>query len=804
MIFRSAYVRLGKAVVSARRARLLAATGVAGLVAAAPVLPVFAQIADPVAGQMDTSFGAQSGIGAGSQMLLEADELTYDFDRETVTATGGVQINYGKLVLDADRLTYDQRSGRLIASGGVRILEPGGNLIVADTLDITDDFADGFIESLNVFTIDRARFAAQAAERRGGNLMIFRKGVYTACEPCAKHPERPPLWQVKASRIIQDNTEKTIYYENARLEFYGVPVAYMPFFSHPDPTVKRKSGFLTPSYLQSDAIGFGVTTPYFWNLAPDYDLTLSPTFLTRQGLLMQTEWRQRLLSGSYSIQLAGIFQLDKEAFSEGGNELSGYETFRGSVHSVGAFAFNQRWSYGWDINGVTDRTFNRDYLIPYALAQDLTSTVYLTGLSERNFFDARAYQFLVQREDTLELDSSGQLRAHSYQAEQPIVHPVIDHNYILDTPVLGGEVKFDSNLTSLTRAESDIQYPPDPLPNQFYAGYAGTFTRATSRGSWERQFIAPGGQLVTPFAYLQADTSLLAFDEPALAGDSTELTSRVMPAVGVEYEYPILATLGSTVHTFGPKAQLIVRPNETHIGDIPNEDAQSLVFDDTSLFEWDKFSGYDRQEGGTRANVALVYHGLFPNGASVDALAGQSYQLDGENSFATLDNTLTGVGSGLDADVSDYVGRVTVNTGLGVAMTARGRFDSDDLTVNRSELSAVGSLGKNVASVGYAYIRQTPGTGIYDNRQEVNGAASIALPRNWSVLASAVYDVENNSGVSQSLGLSYNDECFDLSAVYTETNAPYSDLVASRQIFLKINLRTLGGQTFTRPLSVEN
>jgi LPS-assembly protein len=270
-----AYLRSGKRSSLVSLKRLLRATALAGIVLA-PVLPALAQVANPLAQQLSTSFNAVPSLAPGGQMLLEADQLTYDFDRQRVTATGNVQIHYGALVLDAEKLTYDQRSGRLIASGGVRILEPGGNLIVAETLDVTDDFSDGFIESINLITTDRVRLTAQAAERRDGNLLIFRRGVYTACEPCAEHPEKPPLWQIKAARIVQDSAEKTIYYQHARLEFFGIPIAYTPFFSHPDPSVKRKSGFLTPSLLQTDAIGVGVTTPYFWNLAPNYDLTLSP------------------------------------------------------------------------------------------------------------------------------------------------------------------------------------------------------------------------------------------------------------------------------------------------------------------------------------------------------------------------------------------------------------------------------------------------------------------------------------------------------------------------------------------------
>ena len=784
---------------SARRsrhlARLLAASALSAAVAA-PFLPVLAQSTDPLLTQ---------DVGVEQKMLLEADQLVYDFDRQTVTAIGNVQIYYGAYVLDAERVTYDQKAGRLVATGGVRMLEPDGTLITAERLDITDDFRDGFVESLNVITTERGRFSAQSAERRDGNLIIFRQGVYTACAPCLENPDKPPLWQIKAARIIHDREERTVYYEHARLEFVGVPIAYLPVFFHPDPTVTRKSGFLVPSILQREAIGFGVTTPVFWNLAPNYDVTFSPTFLTRQGVLMQAEWRHRLLNGAYSIRLAGIFQQDKDAFvDDDGDPLSGHRDFRGGVHTAGNFALSDLWQFGWDIHATTDRTFNRDYRIPDATAQDLTSTLYLTGFSDRNYFDLRGYHFRVQRENTEEEipdgpdpDALPDLYVHNDQAEQAVVHPVLDHNYIVDRPVLGGELRFDSNIASISRDQSDIRHPP---PGDFFAGVAGSFTRATSRAMWSRKLLVPGGQLITPFSYLQADASFVAADDPAAGLGSDDAIGRAMPAVGVEYEWPFLAVLGPTVHTFGPRAQIIARPDESADAILANEDSQSLVFDDSSLFELDKFAGYDRQEGGTRANVGLTYQGLFPSGAAVDALFGQSFQLAGENSFAIRDHALTGLGSGLEDEVSDYVSRVTVNTGAGVALSARGRFDNSDLALNRGELNAIGAYGDSVASLGYAFIRESAAAGIFENREEMNAAASVEFVDNWSVLGSIVYDIRNASTVSHSFGLAYADECFEISAVYSETPQPYSDLVADRQIYLRVNLKTIGSSQVTSQL----
>jgi LPS-assembly protein len=737
----------------------------------------------------------------GQRLLLEADQLVYDFDRETITATGDVKIYYGAYVLDAGQVVYDQQSGRLVATGGVRMLEPGGYLVTAERIDITDDFADAFIASLNVVTIDEARFTAQSAERRGGDLLIFRRGTYTACAPCRENPGKPPLWQIKAVRITHDRVSRTIYYEHARLEFLGIPIAYVPVFFHPDPTVERKTGFLTPSILEREAIGVGITTPFFWNLAPNYDVTFSPTVLTRQGLLLQTEWRHRLLTGGYSIRLSGIFQQDKDAFREDGEPLSGYRDLRGSAHSEGVFGISDDWVFGWDVHATSDRTFNRDYRIPGAAETDLLSTVYLSGQSDRNHFDLRGYHFLVQREDTEEdLPDDGDpttpdVYIHDDQAEQALVHPVLDHNYILGRPVLGGELRLDSNLASLTREESDIRHPA-PRFGPIYAGVAGTFTRATSRATWRRRLVVPGGQVVTPFAYLQADAHWLDGDDPASGVSSHELIGRAMPAVGIEYEWPFLATIGPTVHTFGPRVQVIARPNEERAGDLPNEDSQSLVFDDTNLFMFDKFAGYDRQEGGMRANLGLLYQGLFPGGASIDALVGQSFQLAGSNSFALRDHALTGIGSGLESDASDYLGRVTVNTGLGVSFTGRARFDDEDFTLNRTEVAAIGAYGDSVASLGYTYIRESPASGVFSRREEISAAAAVEVVDRWSVLGSLVYDRQNESVVTHSFGLAYADECLEISAIYSETPDAYSDLVAERQIFVRFTLRTLGETGF--------
>ena len=181
------------------------------------------------------------------QMLVQAAEINYDYANNRVAAVGNVQIYFGDSTLEADRVIYDQKTKRLHAEGNVRLTEQDGKVTYGEIMDLSDDYRDGFVDSLRLDAPDQTRMAATRAERSSGNYTVLHNGVYTACAPCKDDPRKPPLWQVKAARIIHDQGEKMMYFEDARLEFFGQPIAWLPYFSAPDPTVKRKTGVLTPA-----------------------------------------------------------------------------------------------------------------------------------------------------------------------------------------------------------------------------------------------------------------------------------------------------------------------------------------------------------------------------------------------------------------------------------------------------------------------------------------------------------------------------------------------------------------------------
>ncbi len=474
----------------------------AGLIAGAPAFAqqlVFPQRPPP----KKSRIAIEREKSGQKQMLVQAREIDYDYANHRVAAVGNVQIYYGGSTLQADKVVYDEKTRRLHAEGNVRLTEEDGKVTYGDIMDLSDDYRNGFVDSLRLDTPDETRMAATRAERASGNFTVFYNGVYTACQPCKDDPKKPPLWEVKAARIIHDQNEKMIYFEDARIEFYGHPVAWMPYFSAPDPTVKRKTGVLIPSVSSNSIYGLALEVPYFWALAPDYDATFSPMITTKQGPLLQGEFRQRLLNGAYSIRAAGIDQLDKNYFApSGGATAPGYRNFRGSVESTGLFALNDKWIWGWDGIALTDKTFLQDYnpRLSHYTANDPflnatsegTSQLYLTGKGNRSYFDARSIYYLG-------------FSTADAQSQIPVIHPVVDYTYTLDHPILGGELNYDINFTSLTRQSADFEPITQSAVNNdtctqtanpaiktsascVLRGVPGTYSRFSAEAKWRRSF----------------------------------------------------------------------------------------------------------------------------------------------------------------------------------------------------------------------------------------------------------------------------------------------------------------------------
>jgi LPS-assembly protein len=685
-------------------------------------------------------------------VLLSADEVTYDERGTLVQAVGNVELAQGERILMADRMSYNTGTGLVTAQGNVTLLEPDGNVVFAEYVELDRDFTEGFITSIRLLMANNARMAANGARRYPDQRTVLAKAVYSPCDLCSYFGGEPvPLWQIKAVRVTHDKASQHVRYQDAVLEVMGFPVAYTPFFQHADPAVERKSGFLAPTFGSSSELGATVQIPYYWVIDSDRDLTFSPTFTTREGVVLAGEYRALTERGQY--QLAGsLTRVDKRDIN--GERLDDKE-FRGHIDGTGRFELSDVWRWGFDLQRATDDTYLTRYEI--SDADTLTSDIFVEGIRGRDYAAASAYAFQGLEQDDV-------------QGNIPLVLPLLDYAWTADRTVFGGQVGLTANAVSLYRSE-------------------GADNRRLSLiGRWTRPFENDWGQLMRVTAQIRGD-AYWSNDNPRPTDpqDPTDNDSggRVHPLLAFDWRWPFVRRDGRVSQVIEPIVQLIAAPNVGNNSAFPNEDSQSLEFDDTNLFRLNRFPGNDRIEGGPRMNTGARWTALAPNGGYVTAIVGQVFRLQDDDTFAT--------DTGLDKQSSDYVTSVTVAPWPFIEFTNRTRLDRDTLTLRRNEIyGAIGNQNLRLAGT-YVQLDRELTADQLEAREELYLSLSGRLTRNFRFMADGRRDLTADGGmIRYGASLIYEDECI-ITGIAIERNFTRDrDVEPSTSVKFRIVLQTLG------------
>jgi LPS-assembly protein len=316
-------------------------------------------------------------------LILEADAVTYDTDNRIARAIGDAEAFYGDRVLGADSLIYDAANGSVSATGAVALRNDDGTFLFADDASLATDLSNGTISEPRLIIAGGGKLAAVEGERVDDRYTVLSKAVYSPCDVCVDDPT--PLWRVRADRVIHDEVTRDIIYQDATFDVEGVSVFYLPYFRHPDPSVERRSGFLTPEFSRDSTIGFTTKTPYFFNLAPNRDLTLTPYITSRDGPLIEAEYRARTENGQYSLSGTATYN----------NSLGDDAQFRGALRGQGLFLLDDigledsYWGYGLDI--ASDDTFLRRY--DYSDEDRTTSRLFAGSQTDRLFTETSLIYF---------------------------------------------------------------------------------------------------------------------------------------------------------------------------------------------------------------------------------------------------------------------------------------------------------------------------------------------------------------------------------------------------------------------------
>ncbi|HZD25387.1 MAG TPA: LPS assembly protein LptD [Alphaproteobacteria bacterium] len=680
--------------------------------------------------------------------LLSADQVTYDQKLNVVTASGHVEITSGKRILLADRISYNIKQDVVAASGNISLLEPTGEVVFAEYMELDRDLSEGFIKGVRILLSDNSRFAANGGRRTNGNRTELVKAVYSPCEPCKEDPDRAPLWQVKAARVVHDQAAKTIEYHDAVFEVFGVPIAWTPYFSHADPTVKRQSGFLPPHLGSATDLGATVQVPYYWNIAPDRDFTFEPIFTENEGVVGAGQYRQLTDTGEFSVYASGTDVEKRNAQNQRLDE----KQFRGHIDSQGRFDLPDNWRWGFDLQRATDDTYLERYR--FSSADTLTSDLFAERIDGRNYAAASTYAFQGLNVD----DDPG---------TNPYVLPRGDYSYVID-PEIGGTLGLGADGVSLIRTD-------------------GADTRRVSfGGNWELPYVAPAGDVYTLTTSLDFDVySLNEFRNPetnALLDD--EFKSRAFPMVALGWRYPWVRSAGSVRQVVEPVVQLVAAPYGENSSDIPNEDSQSVEFDDTNLFSLNRFPGHDRVESGPHANVGVRLAAYGEEGGYTSAVLGQVFRLRENDAFSDR--------SGLRDQVSDYVAGVHVVPSDYLDLAYRTRLDHEALTLRRNEVYVGAGPEKFRVQANYVKLGRDLTADELEDREELYTSLNVKLDQYWSAMIDNRRDLTGDgSQIRSGAGLRYRDECIDILLTYDRRFTRDRDIEPSTSINLRIVLKNL-------------
>jgi LPS-assembly protein len=732
-------------------------------------------------------------------VVFSADEVDYDQDLGITTARGSVEITQGQRTILADVVTYNEHTDTVAASGHVSMLQETGETVFANYVELTDSMRNGFLQDVRILMADRSRLVGNTGRRTGdGNRVELRKGIYTPCDLCKDDPSAPPLWDLRANSIVHNKELQNVEYDDVFLDIDGIPVLYSPYFSHPDPTVKRQSGFLPPTFGSSSTLGVIFKQPYYYVIDNDSDLTFAPMFTGQAGTLLEGEYRQRFANGEFSF-LGSIV----DASAGNGTTLDATTTtpnqLRYNVDSFGTFDIDQNLRAGFTVQRVSDQTFLELYKFG-------TSTPYLTSRGYLEDFEGRDY---------------GVVNSYAFQSlqfgvsdkTQPIVLPSAEYTWAGAPQSWGGRFTTTVNGLDLLRE-------------------TGSDSRRISLGTeFDLPFTMAGGQRFNFVAGLRGDAYNASDLQLTTNGPLTNAsTGRLFPQVGLEWSYPWIRRTPDSSFIITPRAAVYAAPVGLNPSTIPNDDSQAVDFSETDLFTRNRAQGYDQVDSGQRVDYGLQADWSNNTGQSARLLVGQSYRLQRFSPLSTsglstqalatqallaqtlatgaptpvLSNAaLNGTSDGLDRRLSDYVGRFSVTPGGTVDLSYRFRLDEQDLRPERQEAAisfgpsdlrvnaSVLQLGPNLRDSEVESGFPAPGTAV--ERVELNLGLSVRFDQFWSASVSGTRELAGDGpALSTAAGLQYNDECLTFVATISQNGLRNQDIRPGTTVLFQLVLKNIG------------
>ncbi|WP_443190735.1 LPS-assembly protein LptD [Pseudomonas indica] len=743
-------------------------------------------------------------------MYLSAKASRYEQEQQVATLAGDVVMRQGSMQVEADEANLRQAENRGELVGNVRLRDKG-TLVVGDRAELQLDNGEAKIDNAEyVIHQGHVRGSALYAKREETAIIRLKDGTYTRCEPSSN------AWHLKGNNVTLNPATGFGTATNVTLRVKDVPVFYTPYIYFPIDD-RRQSGFLAPSISTSSDTGLSLKTPYYFNLAPNYDATLYPTYMAKRGLLMEGELRY--LTKSSEGLVGGAWLDDKEDERKLQSE---YE--------------DQRWMYTWQHKGGLDSRLltevdYTDISDPYYF-QDLDSDL---EISSNTFVNQRGT--LTWRGDNY----IARLNAHAY--EMATVTDITPYER-LPQVTFNGALPFQPGGLNFSYGTEFVRFDRDLRSGNFINedGVAESWydnnVRGIARANGDRIHLEPGISLplnwtwgfLKPslkYAYTQYDLTLDSIGKSQIAGNFEDSPDRSVPIFGLDgglyFDRDTQLFGHSFRQTLEPRAFYLYVPKEDQ-DDIPVFDTSESSFSYASLWRDNRFSGKDRIGDENRLSLGVTSRWIEPNGFERQRVSlGQAFY------FADRKVQMPGIDyrtrDDAQSDVSPYALEYLYRFNRDWRLSSTYNWDPDSHSTRSGSLMFHYQPEDNpnkVVNVGYRYRNDTvrydqatgtwkfggdfgtPGSDNYikDYYKIDQHDFSVIWPLvpQWSAIARWQFDYNRSRTLEAFGGFEYDSCCWKLRLInrywvdYDENSLnPDLNEEADRGIFLQIVLKGLGG-----------
>ncbi|WP_282093250.1 LPS-assembly protein LptD [Epibacterium ulvae] len=653
--------------------------------------------------------------------ILVADKVFVTPERQLI-ATGNVEVFQGDVRLKAQEISFDNSSGQLKITGPIRLDEGQETTILADAAELDNNLQNGILSSARLVFQEQVQLAALQMTRVNGRYTQLYKTAVTSCDVC--DDGRPPLWQIRAERVIHDEEERQLYLENAHLHVRNVRVFYLPALRLPDPTLDRASGFLVPSLRTTSNLGTGVRVPYFFKIGDHKDLTVTP-YISPRTRSLELRYRQAFRTGE--ISLNGAYTRD---------DLQPDDD-RGFFFADGRFRVLQDYNLAFQVRTVSDDAYIADYSLPDV--DRLRSQITLDRTRRDRLFAGSLIHYTTLR------DSEDQNLIPSIIAD-------LSYEQRWHPSWRNGEFSAAFRSHSHRRISDANATVTDPMGRDV--------ARLNVDLNWQESWRLPFGVIGSWQLGAAVDHVRLS-DDDLFGVNSTRIT----PRSALTFRLPTTRRerSGATQY-FEPILQL--GWTDVSGDDVPNEESNFVEFDQGNLLSLSRFPSTDAREDGASLVYGFNWARIAPQGWQASATVGQVFRQEANSDFTKS--------SGLSGTSSDLLLAGQLQFANGTALTMRGLLNG---SLNFSKAEVRGNWHNDKARItgSYLWLGTDPDENRSDATSELWFNGGYQLTGNWRTQANLRYDISDGRATRAGLGFAYQNECVtvDLSVNrrYTSTTS---------------------------------